>query len=196
MEALSKPKTEKFKFLAETILKLLASHGEGAIKVSRLARSAKVSRAWIYKYVGAGHQDLMNLAVHRLIEILRASVVEVPTTPEEWVQSRMIYMRQFMNVMIEHPYVVSLFYRYRGSSTYYGKLIDEVELDFIRTSSLRTQVALGVSENKAIFFTKTFTTIRFALAHQFLTSHEHQDEAQLNRILKLTEAALERLIKV
>lgn len=196
MEALSNPKTEKFKFLAETILKLLASHGESAIKVSRLARATKVSRAWIYKYVGAGHQDLMNLAVHRLTEILRASVAEVPTTPEEWVHSRVTYTRKFMNMMIEHPYVVSLFYRYRGSPTYYGKLIDEVELEFIRASSPRTQAALGVSENKAIFFAKTFTTIRFALAHQLLTSHDPQDEAQLSRILKLTETALERLIRV
>jgi AcrR family transcriptional regulator len=195
METLSNTKTKKSKFLAEVILRLLASHGESAIKVSRLARASKISRAWIYKYVGSGHQELMNLAIHRLIEILRASVAEAPTTPEEWVHSRVIYTRQFIEVMIEHPYVVSLFYRYRGSPTYYGQLIDELEVELIRESSPRTQAALRVSENKAVFFAKTFTTIRFALAHQLLTSQD-QSQGQIDRILKLIETVLERLIKV
>lgn len=57
-------KEERFRRVCEAVLATLLRGGPDALAVSTLARKAGVSRAWIYKYVGADQDALLEAAAH------------------------------------------------------------------------------------------------------------------------------------
>lgn len=188
--------TKEIKYfrVAENVLKILSTHGESGLQIARISRATKISRPWIYKYIGKNQQDLVAHAVERFSNIL-GTLDKVPHTrgKKEWSQSRLKNTRHFLIMTRNYPYIVPLYYKYRGSPTFYGELISVYEKKYFAKFCEETQRALGVSQRQALFFAQTFSAIRFGLAHQFQTSTNPTEE-QMQRLLKLIEAILERMI--
>ena len=55
-------KQEKLEKVAAACLSIVHAQGPRALTLSRVARSAGVSRAWIYKYIGGSHDELIECA--------------------------------------------------------------------------------------------------------------------------------------
>jgi AcrR family transcriptional regulator len=161
-------KDQKFKAVAAASLELLALHGPKGINVSRIAAKAKVSRAWIYKYIGSSQDALLEFAT----ECIGQFYAPLETgfsgrTLEAWAKDEMMRLDQNLKALEAYPWILALYFRYKGTPTPVGRAIDKVEVRFLEKKIQQLQSALGTSPQKAQLFAEWMLAFKWALAHRW-----------------------------
>jgi len=189
------PKADRSERAAEAALILIEKFGLKRLTIAQVARLSKVSRPWIYKYIGSSQRDLIDFAVDHfgrlMADLDRRSD---PKSPNQWISSALSGTRHIFEVASARPWLVSLYFRYRGTSTVPGKRIAILEAEYLRVFARETKESLGFSERYSLFLAQSITAVRMGLAHQWVSSPK-QDSAQLEKLLELVEAVLIRMVE-
>jgi len=187
-------KAERFERVAEVALKLIEKHGLERLTIAQVARTAKVSRSWIYKYVGSSQTDLVQFAVDHFGRIL-ASIDrrDNPKDPKAWIESALSGTVDLFNRASSHPWLVILYFRYRGTPTVPGRRIDQIEKQYVRVFAQEVQEALGFGANYAAFLATSIMAVRMGLVHQWVTTPQ-RDLIQQAKLLELVEVVLMKMV--
>lgn len=179
---------------AEAALKLIDKHGLDRLTIAQVARLAKISRPWIYKYIGPSQNELIEFAVDHFGRILSALDQRMnPKTPQEWIVATRFGTVNLLDMAAERPWLVTLYFRYRGTQTVPGRRIDQVETHYLRVFSNEIQTALGFGTKYSLFLASSILAVRMGLAHNWVTSPS-STPAQKEKLLELVEAILMRMV--
>ncbi|MBL7714214.1 MAG: hypothetical protein JNL01_02025 [Bdellovibrionales bacterium] len=192
-------KEAKFQSVAQSVLSSLATHGLGSISHSRISRLAKVSRPWIYKYVGKTKKDLIQFAVKSFGEGLVAIGGTPPQKdPEKLLEHFFANTWLIFEYAQKHPEVIQLYYRFMGTLNPIGEKIAEFEAQAMNAQAQAISTSFGISKAEALLVSEMMITFRmgicFRFAHAKLSSRADRKklEVAMDRFFKHTSAVLQK----
>jgi AcrR family transcriptional regulator len=170
-------KESKMDIIANKTLYILERYGHDAVTFSRVAASTKISRPWIYKYIGKTKEDLMNFAVdHFGKKFALIYSRPQPQDIEQWNKMTVAGFERILNETQKNPWIIIIYFQFRGSTTPLGIRIAHLENLFLKENSKEIQSALNLDSKKAKKFTKYLLAIRMGLVHNWITNNSTQDE--------------------
>jgi hypothetical protein len=172
-------KSQKYFAVSRAILEIIDLDGAKGLTHSEISRHSKVSRAWIYEYMGREKEDLIDVAAEVFGSFFaRANTKIIVNTPEEL--KKLLQDGQditFKNVK-EEPVIIKLYYRYRGTATPIGSVIKKYEkhwLDYMTSNFIRI---LSLDQKTAFTISATILTLRLGFSHRIATSTAPAKELQ------------------
>ena len=165
-------KNEKIIHVAQCTLLLILEHGEEGVTFSRVSRFAGVSRSWLYKYLGNTTDQLIDFAVDyfgKLFSDLEGS--KIKGTPKDWSNAIVNGIEKMLQNTSEYPWIIPIYFRYRGSSTVLGKRILKIERSYLKITTDELITIFKLDEKKAYLISQILTSFRMGLAHTFLTGN-------------------------
>lgn len=184
-------KGAKQRAVAVAILDCIERDGLLGVTHSKVARKSRVSRAWIYEYVGKEKESLTEYAAEFLaLEFSRVSLREFPVTKSELEIRLRDGIDFLLNSVALSPVVIQLYFRYRGTRNPIGRTIKKYEDLWLHSASKTLTDVLGFPPDQALKVADFVLSMRMGLAHHIMTS-EYPDLAQgqakdlLNQIHKM-----------
>jgi AcrR family transcriptional regulator len=187
-------KEEKFHAVSVALASLLNTVGPNKITLSQVAKKAKVSRAWIYKYIGAENEDLIRFAIEHIgREVTQKDLNEVVNSKEELVQSITRGIGRMFQNTAEYPWLIPVYYKYRGTDTAPGKLIDAVEQAYVNRQAQQIKKHFNsYSAEQAMIASEILTATRMGLAFTWQRG-ELNKKASKDQVLASLEHWLKEL---
>lgn len=156
--------------VCEAALRLIAVHGTERLTHTLLAKSAGVSRAWIYKYLGPDKDDLIDFAVDQFgkmfSELERPSFVKSKT---DWKNSFLLGLRHLLQDSEKYPWILTLYFRYKGTKTRIGIRIQKVEKLYVKKSQNELEKVFGMNPTRAKLMAELLISMRMGLSHAWST---------------------------
>ena len=151
--------------VANAVFLLLSTVGENGVSVSRVARRAKVSRPWIYKYIATGRPELIRFGIlftgKKLTELDKH--IEIKTRAE-FVDAILIGMERMFRNTEEYPHFVPVYFRFKGVQGVAGKTVELIEQDYVERQSKHFRDIFRMTQHQADFSAELLTTFRMGLA--------------------------------
>lgn len=142
---------------------MLLSHGISALTPARVARAAKVSRGWIYKYLGSG-DCLIEFAVDRLgKEFAELGSPIRAKNRDELHDAIIVGSRRMYAKAVEQPFLLPIYYRYLHSPTPLGERIREIEDVYLRRLADSIHKSLDTDSMRARQLAELLTSLRMSL---------------------------------
>jgi AcrR family transcriptional regulator len=167
-------------------LELIDRHGLEAVQFARVARAAKVSRPWLYEYIGKTRESLVKFAVESYGKWL--AELEVPSHPpnaKEWVSDRMSGISTLLDNALGFPALIRLYFNFRGTPNIMGRAIAEIEHYYLDLSTRRIRTALKVSSQQARFIARINLAIDMGLAYEWI--HNPGDKKELIKLARIVK---------
>lgn len=162
-------KQERFERVCEAVLATLLRGGPDALSVSRLARRAGVSRAWIYKYVGADDEALLQAAARLVGDAFIDRDVSYATDDvAAWRGHISGATRKALDDTLRTPWLVELWFRYRFAPHALGAAIRDLETRHLDKFVAEMPRALRRDAARARRFAATFAAARLGAYHRWL----------------------------
>lgn len=122
-------KEEKYHRVYTECLKLIHEQGLRAVNHSSIARHAKVSRPWIYKYVGDSKEELIqNAAKYFSTRFINFNLEKVKiNSVKDMLRSLWEGTKNNLNFTNDYPFIIPLYIRFAGTNNVLGRTIDEFE---------------------------------------------------------------------
>jgi hypothetical protein len=193
-------KEAKLQRVAEATLKIIFETGKTQVSISKLSVEAKVSRPWIYKYLGGSHKALIEHAIDyygalyaRLDHDMRVS------DPKEWVELIVQRTRRMWAEAGHWKWLVPIYFRFRGSKTLLGQAIDKIEGRYQVKLAQSMRSSFGISNEMANLYAEMLTLFRMGLAHRFSLDDRPSPElvesyvASFRPMLEALEAHFKRI---
>ena len=168
-ELVEKPvegKSAKYDAVAHAALNIAHIQGVPAITHAATSRHAKVSRAWLYKYVGGSREDLVRHAANHLGQMFTDHGPALTHLDREgwYVEIRARFMR-LVELSERYPNVPRVYFRYRGTQGILGVLLERVA----EASRLREKQELvsifGLEPDTSEKISEVLSALRMSLAH-------------------------------
>lgn len=187
-------KEEKFHSVSVALASILNKLGPNKITVTQVAKKASVSRAWIYKYVGSDTEDLIRFAIEHLgKDVTERDLTEVIRNRKDLVKSVSSGIERMFQKTNEYPWLIPVYYKYRGTDTAPGRFIDSVEQAYVNRQAKRLmQHFKGYDADKAMIAAEILTATRMGLAFAWQRG-ELRKKASKNDVLASVEAWLSEL---
>lgn len=166
-------KEQKQFAVSKAILEVIEKEGIAGLTHSKVARNAKVSRPWIYEYIGKEKNSLAEYAAEILSEhFARAKLAskDLPQTKESLLERLKDGVEFMLQEAEANPTVVKLYYRYRGSPNTLGKVIDKHERLWSKTAAKLLEDIYGLSKERSLQIVEFALTLRMGYAHKVITS--------------------------
>lgn len=167
--------TKEIKQLAVSIAILEIIESEGLLKVthSKVSRKSKVSRAWIYEYIGKEKSELIEFGADVFAgHMARVSLVDLPKTKDA-LQAQLKDGIKFLFDSVEQtPLIIKLFFRYRGTANPVGKVIQKYEKQWLENATKTIASVLGLPSDQASLLAESMLTLRLGFAHRVATSSD------------------------
>ena len=164
-------KVEKMKQVAQKTLFLCERNGLDAVTISRVSQLSKVSRPWIYKYIGGTKDKLLAFAFdHFGNEFAMLDSRPSPKNSPEWLTTINAGFDHLLEIGKKNPWALPLYFRYKGHEGIIGSKVRDIEAKFIDKSATEMQKSLGLSKSAAQKQARLLNSIRLALAHDALTA--------------------------
>lgn len=162
-------KSAKFEAVAKAILELLSQSGVSGVSHTKVARVSKVSRPWIYKYVGKSTQALIEFAaIHfgqQLLEVgkssRRANSSEELT--ELALQSSWLLLEKFSDL----KEILPLYFRYAGTKNPIGLMIEKLENDQLKEMTGALSRLFKISAVEARLNAEMILAIRMGIGFRY-----------------------------
>ncbi len=155
--------------VGEAILKLIDQSGLDAVTHARVARAAKVSRPWLYKYVGNKRTDLIRFAVDIFGNMI-TGIERIPAGPDvaSFRKTLAAANVNLMNDAAKFPWVISLYFRFGGSQNLMGERIRDIEGSFLKRLSGRIHEVFGYPPEECARISRALTSMRMSLALRYI----------------------------
>ena len=178
------------------ILEVIESDGLLGVTHSKISRKSKVSRAWIYEYIGNEKSALIEFGADVFAgHMARVALVELPKTKE----SLHLQMKEGVGFLFDsaeqNPLIIKLYFRFRGTANPVGKVIQKYEKQWLENATKTIVAILGLSIDQASLLAETMLTLRLGFAHRVATSSDvkksrERAEAIFNLIQAMATEAL------
>lgn len=163
-------KQKKLDRVAKSILSIIVRFGVENLTPSRLARAAQVSRPWVYKYIGGSKDTLSSFAVEYFGKLL--AQIDSAAKPPVASFFKSDEMKRLHNALLfaeEHPEVIQIFYRYKGTPTSLGKAIEKVENQYRAAKIFQIKETFKVSHEDAEIYTEILSSLKMSLCHKWIS---------------------------
>lgn len=163
-------KIEKVKRVAAATLNIIWQNGIRYLSPTRVARSAKVSRPWIYKYIGGSKEALMASAVDyfgRLFSRIDQSTEAKGV--EGWMNDEMRDLQKNFALSKECPWILPLYYHFKGSQNVIGRGIEKIEAEYLDRKAVQLRKVIGVSPATSRLVAELMATYKLATVHRWQT---------------------------
>lgn len=159
-------KEQKFHEVAVALASLLNTVGPLKISHSQIAKKSAVSRAWIYKYIGANHDDLISFAIEHLgKKVTETDRLEPVNSKDELINHITNGVERMLDNTERYPWLLPVYYRYRGTQTKPGLLIDAIEQDYVKRQTQNILRNLpSLDEKRAVIAAEILTMFRIGIA--------------------------------
>lgn len=165
-------KEAKYSRVAEQILNLLLVGGIPAITHARVARSAKVSRAWLYKYVGSKREDLIVYALDHFGQIFAGIGAMEPQSSKrnDYLRNTIGATGKMLDKAVEYPWIIPIYFHFRNSRSVVGERIRHIVNIYLNKQSLEIAKLFKLSKDDARVAAEAFTGMRMGLAYSYLVN--------------------------
>lgn len=168
------PKSSKeIKQLAVSIAILELIESEGLLRVthSKVSRKSKVSRAWIYEYIGKEKSQLIEFGADVFAGYLaRVGLKDLPHTKEELQIQIKEGVRFLFDSVEQNPLIIKLFFRFRGTPNAVGKVIQKYEKQWLENATKTVTTILGLPFDQACLLAESMLVLRLGFAHRIVSS--------------------------
>lgn len=167
--------TKENKQMAVSIAILEIIERDGLLKVthSNVSRKSKVSRAWIYEYIGKEKNALVEFGADVFAGFLsRVNLLELPKTKESLQLQLKDGVKFLFDSVEQNPLMIKVFFRFRGTINPVGKVIQKYEKEWLENASKTIATVLGLSGDQATLLAETMLTLRLGFAHRVATSSD------------------------
>jgi AcrR family transcriptional regulator len=125
-------KGERFHDVALAVTTILRHRRPDDLSVSRVARRAGVSRAWVYKHFGADTNALLDFAVRELADFFASKERRHdPSSIEAWLASIEAAVGASLDDVLEAPWALDLYFRYRNHPGSLGDVMRVIEVRYV-----------------------------------------------------------------
>lgn len=161
--------------VGEAILKLIDQSGLDAVTHARVARAARVSRPWLYKYVGNNRADLIRFAVDTFGNMI-TGIERIPSGPDAAAFRKTLAAANvnLMNDAAKFPWVFTLYFRFGGSKNLMGERIRDIEDSFLKRLSDRIREVFGYPPDECARVSKALTSMRMSLGLRYIQTPAEQ----------------------
>ncbi|MCA9755344.1 MAG: TetR/AcrR family transcriptional regulator [Candidatus Eisenbacteria bacterium] len=170
-------KSEKVEAVAEWTLRIIDAHGLDGVSIARVARAASVSRPWMYKYVGRGKEELIEVAVRRF-GMLISGLDRRPRldSRENWVHDTMANTQRLFLNSRERPWMLRLYYRFKGTHTVLGEVIADLESRYLGAHTREIAEVWGMPEEESRILAESLMAARLGMAHRYQYREEVEED--------------------
>jgi hypothetical protein len=173
MSAPINTKEDKQLAVSTAILEVIEREGLLGVTHSKVSRRSKVSRAWIYEYIGKEKGALVEFAADVFAShFARAKMTTFPKTKAELEQQLQEGVDFLFNSVELSPVVIKLYFRFRGSPNAIGTVIQKYEKQWLAGASKTAVDVLHLPAEQAAIIAELVLTLRLGFAHRFATSAE------------------------
>ena len=171
MSASKNTKQDKQLAVSVAILEVIEKDGLLGVTHSKVSRRSKVSRAWIYEYIGKEKSALIEFAAEVFAShFARAKMTTFPTTKAE-LEHQLNEGIDFLFASVElSPVVLKLYFRFRGTANPIGSVIRKYEKQWLTGASKTATEVLHLPAEQAAIIAELILTLRLGFAHRFATS--------------------------
>ena len=188
-------KAEKMQKVAEGTMKVLSTQGHSGITFSNVAKASGVSRPWLYKYFGCSDQALLDFMTETFATSWgKTEMVSNARTPRRWVRETMDGYSAFLDAAVESPWVMTLYFRHRGTQTSLGLKIKSLEDHYIQAQADSVQAATGFPAAQAKLVSEVLLGVRLGLAHRWVFGGIRKTTSK-NNFLRFLTYTLQSLIR-
>jgi len=161
------------------ILEVIEKDGLLGVTHSKVARKSKVSRAWIYEYIGKEKSALVEFAAEVFAShFARAKLTELPKTKSE-LENRLKEGTDFLFTSVSlSPVVIKLYFRFRGTNNPIGDVIQKHEKQWLGSASKTLFEVLHMPQKQASILAELMLILRLGFAHRFATSAKPEESRQ------------------
>lgn len=153
------------------ILEIIEKEGLLGVTHSKVARKSKVSRAWIYEYIGREKSALIEFAAEVFAgHIARVKIVELPKSKLELEDRLKTGVHFLFDAMEVNPLIIKLYFRFRGAANPVGKVIEKYEKQWLEGASKTLVDILNFSTEQAKILAEVILTLRLGFGHKIATS--------------------------
>jgi hypothetical protein len=165
----SMEKLDKFKRVARAVLKLLYLEGKSGLSYTKVASEAKVSRAWLYKYVGKQTKDLLNYSADHFGEEILSQGGDITQykTAEALSQHAIRMTWNVMDMFANQPDILSIYFRYNGRKSPLSDKIREIENKQLKAMGGAIATVTGISKPEAVLVAEVLMAIRMGLSFRY-----------------------------
>jgi hypothetical protein len=165
-------KEEKYFSVSLAILKHILEKGFTDLNVSRVAKTSKVSRAWIYQYLGANKEDLLKAASVHLSQYFSRSEYTLPKTRAEFI-SQIYDGNEFVfQVAQKEPMFVQAYFKFKGMDNSLGLVVSEYENLWKKSYRGSFMGFFGFTKAKASLYLNQILILRMGYAHLIVVSKD------------------------
>jgi hypothetical protein len=159
-------KSAKYNSVANAVLNIVHVQGVPAVTHAAVSRHAKVSRAWLYKYVGGSRDDLVRHAATHLGQLFTDhGPPQVQLDREGWYAELRTRFGRLVDLSERYPNVPRVYFRYRGTQGTLGVFLERVA-EANRTRERDELVAIfGFKPETAEKVSEVLSALRMSLAH-------------------------------
>lgn len=188
-------KQARFERVAHAVVSTLLRGGPEALKVATIARRAGVSRAWIYKYFGSSHGDLLAFTAREFgahFADLEAS--HAAPTVAAWRDGIREATRKGLRDTAAAPWLLTLRFRYRDDRSVLGETIRDLEARH-REKFLRELPPKLASHPSAARFSEVFTQARlgvYAWWRSPTTRDENDEDGVIDDLMGMLDSFIAR----
>ncbi len=189
--ALEHDKQAKFEAVAKAIFAILIRGGVENLSHTRVAKISKVSRAWIYKYIGKNSDQLVAYSLDAIgKEFAKIDSLLDQKNSEDVRRSIFRGTFRMLADSAENPAMMALYYRYVGTANPIGRKIAELEELYMSSVRMRLEKFFDLPPKEAMVIAEVLHGLRMGLAHRYSSLGLHEkagfDETirGLRRVLK------------
>lgn len=158
------PKGARFLAVADAVVRQLLVRGPNELRYSEVARSAGVSRAWLYKYFGADHAALVDYVVRLFGEAFggmqpRPASDDVPG----WRAAMVAGVRDGLRDVAAAPWLMKIYGRYRYDSGPLGVQLRDLQRRFVEKGTEELPAVLAQDRRAAQRMIEAFTDARLGM---------------------------------
>ena len=165
------PKEIKQLTVSIAILEIIESDGLLGVTHSKVSRKSKVSRAWIYEYIGKEKSALIEYGADVFAGYLaRVTLTELPKTKQALQTQLKEGVAFLFDSTEQNPLIIKLFFRFRGSENAVGNIIQKYEKKWLENATKTIIEVLGLSSAQALPLAELVLTLRLGFAHRVATS--------------------------
>lgn len=169
-------KEEKRLAVSVAVLEVIEREGLLGVTHSKVARKARVSRAWIYEYIGNEKSGLIEFAAEVLASHLaRENLTKLPRTRAE-LEAQLKDGIDFLFTSVDMmPVLTLLYFRFRGTSNPIGIVIHKHEKQWLANASQTLVDVLEMPREQAFLLSELILTLRMGFAHKLATSRQKNE---------------------
>lgn len=159
-------KAQRFEQAVSAAAEIVYQRGAASLSVSAVARRAGLSRAWVYKYIGAEPEALLALtARHFGSAFAGLGQVRPSSNADEWYANVCIATRDGLTDVLTAPLLVEMYFRHRLAPGVIGETLREVAREHRHAFVAAMPAELQRDPEGAMRFGRFFTASRMGAYH-------------------------------